>query len=81
MPSRKNRTIRSKIIRNTAISPVDALHLPLPPVPPARNAQSAIPPLPPLLEPLLRVGKERLILIVQHDDRPTFMAALIEPDS
>ena len=71
MPARKSRTIL----------PLDALRMPLPPVPPARKAQGVIPLLSPLLEPLLHVGKERLVLMVQQDDRPTFMSALIEPDS
>lgn len=52
--------------------------LPMPPVPPALRACL---PLPPLLEPLLRVGKERLIFSPQQDEHVAFLPALIEPDS
>lgn len=52
--------------------------LPLPPVPPPLRAAVA---LPPSLEPLLRVGKERLIFSSQSDDSTAFLPALIEPDS
>lgn len=55
--------------------------LPLPPVPPARAALRTSLPSPPLLEPMLRVGKERVIFSPQHDDHPAFLSALIEPDS
>ncbi|WP_348695681.1 hypothetical protein [Duganella fentianensis] len=51
---------------------------PLPPVPPAlRSCQT----LPAMLEPLLRVGKERVIFSAQQDECWAFLPALIEPDS
>lgn len=53
--------------------------LPMPPVPPPRAALRACPPLPPLLEPLLRIGKERVIVSARADECASFMAWLIEP--
>lgn len=52
--------------------------LPMPPVPPALRCCQ---PLPAMLEPLLRVGKERVIFSVQQDEHAAFLPALIEPDS